>query len=89
MAFIEIPRYHVGCDTPKCNNAFGIVEFDFTGHPIDYYVFEANDAELTQPLIDMLIESEWLVMNNKVYCPACSTSVTNSALLTLKADMGY
>lgn len=89
MAFLEIPRYHIGCDTPKCDNAFGIVEYDIIGRPIDHYLVEVSQPVLVQGLIDGLIESEWIVIDNKIYCPKCSTSVTNAVLVTLKTAMGY
>lgn len=89
MGFHEIPRYNIICDTPKCHNVFGFIEFDLDNKPIDHYVFETTIAELSQAMIDELYRSQWTVIDGHTYCPMCTTSVTNNVIAVLKADMGY
>lgn len=88
MSFVEIPRYNIQCDGIHCPNVFAMVEFDLDGEPIDHYVFETMSDELTKPLIDVLLESEWTVIDRHIYCPECSTAVTNRVLMVHKMVMG-
>lgn len=89
MAFREVPRFNIICDTPKCDNLFGFIEYDLDDQPIDHYVFESAGSDLLPVIIDELHNSEWTVIDGRTYCPVCSTSVTNAVLAVLKADMGY
>lgn len=88
MGFVNVPRYNIGCDGKDCNNFFASVEYGLDGEEVDYYIFEAMTNELIAPLIDLLHESEWTVVDGKMYCPPCSIAVTNDILMVHKMVMG-